>query len=176
MAILKWTGPANAVTSDIVNDWSCSAYTSGNFFIGGVNVIAAGASTPAANTGTDLTQFTGSFGASLQNAIVMIWTADPVAQNGTLDMSQAQLEHGAACGPFARRRLAEELGLCRRYFEPCPGAAVSNGVSPFAQRISTNIIDCFVSFKVPKRATPTLVTSTPSWVSTGPGVNNQIAF
>lgn len=116
MAILEHTGTADAVTSNVVNNWASTTYTPGNFFIAGVNVIAVGASTPAANTWTDLDQITGAFGASMTNAIVMVWTEGALAQNGTLDLDQVQLEPGAICGAFARRPAGEELSLCRRYY------------------------------------------------------------
>ncbi|HWA21133.1 MAG TPA: DUF2793 domain-containing protein, partial [Caulobacterales bacterium] len=63
MAILEWTGTADSVISDVVNNWASGSYTAGGFFIAGVNVIAAGAATPAANTWTDMTPLTGAFGA-----------------------------------------------------------------------------------------------------------------
>lgn len=116
MAILEWTGAVDAVTSDVVDAWNSATFTPGNFFIAGVNVIATGASTPTAATWTDLTQITGTFGASLNNAIVMVWTEATLAQHATLDIDQIQLEPGAACGPFARRPLGEELALCRRFY------------------------------------------------------------
>ncbi|MDX2235641.1 MAG: DUF2793 domain-containing protein [Hyphomonadaceae bacterium] len=120
MAILEWTGAADVVTSDVVTNWTSTSFTAGGFFNATtLNVIATGASTPAANTWTDLAQITGSFGASLNNAIAMVWTEGALAQNATLDLDQAQLEPGAACGAFARRALGEELALCQRYCEVC---------------------------------------------------------
>ena len=176
MAILELTGTADTVTSDVVSTWTSTTYTAGNFFIAGVNVIALGATTPTAATWTDLTQITGTFGASLNNAVVMVWAEGTLAQNATLDFDQIQLEPGASCGPFARRPLGEERVICQRYFEVLPGVGNSNGVTPFAQRVSTNIIDCFAPFKVSKRIAPALVTSAPTWVTTGPGANNQLGF
>lgn len=115
MAILEWTGTADAVTSDAVQDWTSSTYTPSNFFIAGVNVIACGASTPAASTWTDLTPLAGSFGASANNAIVMIWTEGVLAQSATLDIDQVQLE-ADSCTAFVTRPIGAELALCQRYF------------------------------------------------------------
>jgi hypothetical protein len=133
VAILEWTGTADAVTSDIINNWSSSTYTPGNFFIAGVNVIAVGAATPAAATWTDMGPISGSFGASMTNAIVVVWSEAALAQNATLDLDQIQLEAGKVCGPFARRSESEELAACLRFYQK----SFLLGTAP-AQAIGTN--------------------------------------
>jgi hypothetical protein len=177
MAILEWTGTADSVTSDVVNDWTDASFTAGHFFLASnLNVIAVGATTPSAATWTDMTALAGSFGASLNNAIVLVWTEGTLAQNATLDLDQVQLEAGAVCGPFVPPDRADELACCLRYFETVTGIGGVNGVSPFAQRVVTNVIDCFCGFRATKRAIPTLASSAPSFVAAGPGSNNQAAY
>ena len=166
MAILEWTGTADAVTSDVVNGWTNATFTPGNFFIAGVNVIALGATTPTANTWTDMAGVSGTFGAALTNAIVLVWTEAALAQNGTLDIDQMQLEAGKICGPFARRRAGEELAACQRFYQK----SFALGTTP-AQNIGTNTgewlwpasgagavtqrgVPC--RFAVPLRASPTM--------------------
>lgn len=162
MAILEHTGTADAVTSDVVNDWNSTTYTPGNFFIAGVNVIATGSTTPAANVWTDMAQITGSFGASMTNAIVMVWTSGTLAQNGTLDLDQVQLEPGALCGAFARRPVAEELMICHRYCQTL-------GPDLNGRCTSGTAIEVNAQFKQPMRAVPaaTLMTTTPAIIEIG---------
>lgn len=148
MAILEWAGAADAVTSDVVNTWTSTTYTAGNFFIAGVNVIAVGASTPAANTWADMTQITGQFGAALNNAIVFVWSEGALVQNATLDLDQAQLEAGAACGAFARRTRAEELANCMRYYEIIGG--LTGGI------YTSTRMDTVLRFAVEKHKAPAL--------------------
>jgi hypothetical protein len=149
MAILEWTGTVDSVTSDVVNSWTSTTYTPGNFFISTVSVIAIGAKTPSAATWTDMTQITGSFGAALNNAIVVVWLEGAAAQNVTLDIDQIQLEAGTLCGAFARRPFSEELDLCQRYFEPFLYAATGRWASATA-------VDGAVSFRQNKRSAPTI--------------------
>lgn len=177
MAILEWTGTADNVTSDVVNDWTSSAFTAGNFFLGSnLNVIATGATTPAANTWTDLDELDGTMGAALNNAIVMVWTEGTLANSATLDLNSVQFEAGAAVGDFVAASIEEELEACLRYFELMPGVGGAPGVSPFAQKAAGIVIDCFVNFKVAKRAIPALVTSSPTFLTGNPTTNNQLGF
>lgn len=163
IAILEWVGTADAVTSDVVNSWTSTVYTPSNFFISAVNVIAAGAATPAANTWTHLPQITGVFGASLNNAIVMVWTEGAMPQNATLDLDQVQLEPGPICGAFTRRLYGEELALCERYFEkggfdtaaaPAAGATAQIYVA-HAWSTGTATVGG-IAFKARKRASPAI--------------------
>lgn len=156
MAILEWTGTADSVTRDVVNAWANSTFTAGQFFKSTTtNVIATGATTPSANTWTDLTQITGLFGASLQNAIVMVWTESTLAQNATLDIDQVQLEAGSACGTFARRAVEEDLALCQRYYEKLGGGSGFQRIcGPFGTGLTES--KAVWLFKVRKRATPTM--------------------
>lgn len=155
IAILEWSGAADAVVSDVVNAWANASFAPSAFFVANISVTATGAATPIANAWTDLPQITGAFSGALTNAIVMIWSEAPLAQNATLDIDQVQLEAGAACGAFARRSIGEELGLCQRYFEALSTAATgSGGFSGYAA--SATIARTGGGFKVVKRAPPSL--------------------
>lgn len=171
-AIIEWTGTADAVTSDVVNNWASSTYTTGNFF------AAAGLSNPivgsillAANTWTQMTDLVGTLSASLNNAIVLFWTEAAQAQNVTLDISQAQLECGAGRTAFERRARQVELALCQRYYEK----SFDYSVAP--TQASNNYSGCLVClvggtsfvgnavlagrFKIEKRVTPTITAYNP---------------
>lgn len=114
-AVLEWTGTEDAVTSDVVNDWTSSTYTGGNFFVAAnINVLAVGSATPSAATLTDFT-LAATVGSSANNLIVMIWTEGTAAQNVTLDGS-LQFEVGAVATPREFRPYSVEFGLCLRYY------------------------------------------------------------
>ncbi|MFX6823249.1 hypothetical protein ABTH33_20080, partial [Acinetobacter baumannii] len=50
-AILEWTGTADAITKDVVNSWTNSTFTAGNFFKSTtLTVTATGSIALAANT------------------------------------------------------------------------------------------------------------------------------
>jgi hypothetical protein len=158
-AILGWTGTADVVTSDVVNDWTSATYSAGNFFLGSnVSVIAVGAITPSADAWTDLTAIAGAVGASVNNLIVMVWTEGAAAQNVTLDLARAKLEEGAAATPFVPRPFADELALCQRYFEVLT-SQTGLEVYGVGQCASTNRAISFYAFKAVKRVAPTLTLS-----------------
>lgn len=132
-AILEWTGTADAVTSDVVNDWTNGTYTAGQFFNSTtLNVLAVGEVACAANTWRDLTALTATVGASAQNLIVMIWTENAVAQNVTLDLGRIQLEPGTFATPFEHRSAMTEQALCQRYAQPCGYGAGGRATSSTA--------------------------------------------
>jgi hypothetical protein len=117
-ALVEHTGTADALTRDIVNDWTSSSYATGNFFAaqsGNITVRAVGSMTPAANARTDAT-LAATLGSSFNNLYVFIWTESAQAQNATLAIA-ANLRRGAAAAPVIMRPYADELRLCQRYWE-----------------------------------------------------------
>ena len=115
-AILEWTGTEDSVTSDVVNDWTSSTYTAGNFFLG-ANLTVSGVTsqTPSAATLTDGTSLVVTLGSSFNNLIVFVWTEATAAQNVTLDLSKAFIGQGAAAPVFQYLPFNSELQRCQRY-------------------------------------------------------------
>lgn len=117
-AILEWTGTADILISDVVNDWTNGVYTTGNFFNSTALAVASvGSITPTANAVTSWS-LTGTVSTSANNLIVMYWTEGPAAQNVTLDMVWHLVEGDASgvASPALQRNNAEELLLCKRFF------------------------------------------------------------
>jgi len=117
-AILGWSGTEDAVTSDVVNDWTSVDYTDGaaKFFVdANITPLAVGAITPAANVWTSLAALTVALGSTFNNLIVFVWTEGTAAQNFTLDFDFAQLERGTVATAFERRSYQDELAQCLRY-------------------------------------------------------------
>lgn len=118
IAVLEWTGTEDTVTSDVVNDWTSSTYTAGNFFLGS-NLTVSGVVQQAltANTLTDGEEVTVTLGSSFNNLIVFAWTEAAVAQNVTFDLAKAQLEIGGVATPYESMSYATEFAICQRYFQ-----------------------------------------------------------
>lgn len=117
-AILEWTGTEDAVTSDVVNDWTNGTYTGGSFFNSTtLNVLAVGVVTPGANTWQTLADITATVGASANNLILMVWTEGTAAQNFTLDFDNMVVQKAAVSSATEPRSYAEELVLCQRFYE-----------------------------------------------------------
>jgi hypothetical protein len=116
-AIIEWTGTEDAVTRDLVNDWSSTIFTPGNFFAAS-NLTIAGNGTKAPGA-TVLSPFALSdiaLSSAFTNLIVFIWSSTNLAASvGTLDFL-LQLEHGTRATNFERRPVPVEEMLCRRYY------------------------------------------------------------
>ena len=164
-AIIEWTGTADAITKDVVNNWTSGTFTTGNFFISTNTVITAtGSVNLSANTLTSIS-LTGTISGSMNNVIVFFWTDPTQAQNVTLDISKVQLEVGSTATPLAFRAFQQELMLCQRYYEKTyplgdvPGTAygyfAGGGASVSYIYAASNWASLPTwSFKVEKRAAP----------------------
>lgn len=116
-ALIEWTGTADTVTSDFVNNWTSSTYTAGNFFTStSTTVTTTGSTALTANTLTTVT-LSGTVGSSMNNLVVMFWTDSTQAQNSTLDVGKVQIEIGSTATVFERRSFNDEIELCKRYYQ-----------------------------------------------------------
>lgn len=116
-AILAWTGTADAVTSDVVLDWTSSSYTAGGFFLAAnVTVQSVGVITPSAATWTAIDPVTTTMSASLNNVVVMFWTEGLTAQNVTLDLANVQVEQGSAATAYEYLPRSTRLQRCYPYY------------------------------------------------------------
>ncbi|RTL49776.1 MAG: DUF2793 domain-containing protein [Bradyrhizobiaceae bacterium] len=119
-AILEWTGTADSPTKDVVNNWTSTTYTAGNFFIStSTTLVAAGSTALSANTLTSIS-LSGTVSSSMNNLIVLFWTDSAQAQNVTFDIGKAQLELAAGATSLSARSTQEEIILCQRYFSVSP--------------------------------------------------------
>lgn len=158
-AILNWTSTADAVTSNVVNDWTSSTYTAGNFFLAAnLEVVAVGVTAVAANTVTTIADLTGSLAGFATNLIAFIWTESTQAQNVTLDFV-LKLEQGATSTPYYFLDAATVLNQCIRYYQSFYWA-IGGDASGFGSRI-----DGTIGYP-PKRTNPTTTR-----LATGPTVN-----
>lgn len=155
-AILEWTGTADSVTSDVVNDWTSATYTAGNFFLAASLTIAAvGAITPSAATWTTI-QLDAAISASCNNLIVLVWTEGTAAQNVTLELSEFVLGLSPLPTVYSPRTISEEQLLCERYFAVLGDGMTGGWDSATQVRIGAR-------YRVPMRSSvaPTLLTTTP---------------
>lgn len=158
-AILEWTGTEDAVTSDVVLDWTSGTYTANNFFLASnLTITNVAAATPSAATLADYT-VTATLGSSFNNLIVFVWTEATAAQNVTLDLGKVKLEPGSVGTPFYPRSIEVETALCQRYlpaYNAPSGSAVV--VTPAGQCFSTTGAVIPYVYPVTPRVVPTGIT------------------
>lgn len=155
-AILEWTGTADAVVSDVVNDWTNGTFTPGNFFNATTLAVAAvGTITPAANTVTDFA-LTATLGSTFNNIIVMMWTEAVAAQNVTMDLAWEFVPKERAAGLYPVDPVDPIVNAqkCQRYYLKLVGVNVGDR---FVVGFATNTTDLLFAFNhpVPFRVLPT---------------------
>ncbi len=136
-AVIEWTGTADTVTKDFVNDWTSGTFTPGNFFTSaGTTITATGSIALTANTLATIS-LTGTIGNSANNVAVMFWTDSTQAQNVTLDIGKVQLEIGTAATALAVRSASQEMLDCKRYYQQVKWYLEGNVVGATARYTST---------------------------------------
>lgn len=158
-AIIEWTGTADTVTSDFVNDWTSGTFTAGAFFKStSTTITATGSTALTANTFAKIA-LTGTVGSSAQNVVVFFWTDSTQAQTSTLDVGLAQLESGSAATPFERRSYGDELALCQRYFQK---AEAGSNIGSWQ---STTAALMYCGFNTTMRVAPTIALASGSTIT-----------
>lgn len=126
-AIVEWTGTADTITKDAVNDWTSGTFTTGNFFKSTTTtIVATGSIALTANTLASIA-LSGVISSSMNNLAVFFWTDSTQAQNVTLDIGNVDLKRSLTSSAFEARSYAEELALCMRYFRKVGGFVGSSG-------------------------------------------------
>lgn len=169
-AILEWTGTADSITKDFVNDWTSASYVAGGFFVASNVVVASvGSITPAANTWTDLPDLTATMSGSLNNLAVMVWTEGTLAQNATLDLGLMQANSGTTAADFERVPITTSLAQCGRFYSTIAAGLRTDGYLSAAGQTAS------ISATYPAmRATPTSAATwtTQTNISNGPFLTN----
>jgi hypothetical protein len=129
ISVLEWTGTADAVTSDSVNDWTSSTFTTGNFFISTTTTLVSTTTTALGAATETVISTTGAVSSSMNNLIVLISTDGTQAQNVTLDVGEAMLEVGATATAFEIRPFSLEKSLCLPYFQKSYADATAPGTN-----------------------------------------------
>lgn len=155
-AVLGWSGGADSITRDVVNDWTSGAVSPGGFFLGAnLTVIAAGVVTPAAAAWTELPAIGGHVPASVNNLYVVFWSGSALAQGATLDIGQAALQRGIPAWAPPPLDAAVDLMRCQRYFERVTTAGAQTALGAGFVDTSGTTSRSTIAYR-PKRVVPTI--------------------
>lgn len=115
-AVLEWTGTANAVTSELVADWTSSTYTTAGFFASTTKTLVGTTKVAAThNVWTDLA-VTGNVSSSCNNLIVFVWWEDvPANAADFLEFCKLGLYRGTQPREWLPKDESDELDACRHY-------------------------------------------------------------
>jgi hypothetical protein len=166
-AILEGLAEDN-VPADVINSWTSTDYTdgAGKFFNNtNLDIIANAALTPAAGVWNTIS-VTATLSLSLTNLVVVLWTEGTAAQNVTLEICEAGLYDGSEARDWLPRPIAEELALCKRYYQktfaidtaPVDNPGTTVGAIQVCQSVGAGILAIGPAweFSVAMRITPAL--------------------
>lgn len=154
-AILAWTGTADAVTSDVVNDWTNATFTTGNFFASTTLSLVATGSTALTAATAATCSISGAVPSGATNLIVLYWTEAVAAQSVTLDAWAQRLVDATALVEAHRRSYAEELALCRRFLPALVASGVTDYLPGSGVVLTATDVGFNVVFDVQPRVPPT---------------------
>lgn len=116
IALVEWTGTADAPTSDIVNTWSSGTFTPGNFFISSNTTVIATTQIACTTGGTWYSgSVSGSVSASCKNLMVVIVSESTIGDAQALTIECPDLHVGASTQTFFPLAQATEELRCRRF-------------------------------------------------------------
>lgn len=179
-AILEWTGTADSVTSDVVNNWTSGTYTAGNFFLGSNLTVTAVGSGTATTTAADFS-VSGTVSTSAKNLIVFIWSENTMAQNVALEVTKCGLYDGTTARDWLPWSFAEELGACQRQLWVMENRAVgiaqnttqlyNRGAQtfPVTMRAAPSVSNATYTANAGSNGTPSVTTSVSGFSCTNSG-------
>jgi hypothetical protein len=114
LAILEWTGTADAVTSDVVLSWTSGTYTAGNFFLA-ANLTVVGTTSTSVGTSFTTASVSGGVSSSCNNLIVVAWVEGAEASAHFI-ITECDLYDGLTTNrEWIPRAYSQELAMCQRY-------------------------------------------------------------
>jgi hypothetical protein len=157
-----WTTISITIPGDTTGTWN-TGNGSGIVINFGLGVGSSVSGAPGSWGGTTYWSATGATSIVSTNA-------------ATFHLTGVQLEKGSQATPFDFRSITQELTLCQRYFEKSWPITTSPGTATWVGAVRIHVMggtgtstdgdDSYgVSFKVTKRATPTMATYSPTAVS-----------
>jgi hypothetical protein len=153
IGLLKWTGTADAVTSDVVGTWAQD----------GTNPTLATSwsyeNTPAdVDITTSWARYTVedvTVDADTNNLACFLWIDDgTIAEDDQLDVSEWQLNPGSTVNAFSSPNISQTRDQVR-YFLEILGDDIANQSVCQGSAISTTLADCIWVYTVKKRIVPT---------------------
>lgn len=171
-ALLENTTTDDAATSDVVNSWTNSTFTAGQFFIAGLTVAGTGSQALAANTPATIA-VTASVSSSCKNLILFVWTESAAAQNVTLSLEEVGLYQGAEGRLWVPPPIGDELRRCQRYYQRLAGDALASALA--FKVAGAWILGPLLTLPVAMRAVPTVASSSPTWTA-GATSGNQLGW
>lgn len=169
-ALVAWTGAQDAPTADVVNNWTSTNYTAGNFFIANTSTIATAAVAASAATWTDLVVSSSSAGGvtvplTMTNLYMLLWSENTLAQNVTLDITSVRCAQGTVAPLWTPPNAQQEFDKCKRFLPAWQSTTVNDQVGT-GQCISAVQSYINFAFDVEARVPPSGITANGTYAVT----------
>jgi hypothetical protein len=159
VAILEWTGTADAVTSELVADWTSGTFTTAGFFASTTKTLVGSASFTATHNTWMQVSVSGAISTSCNNLIVFIWTEDaPAHASDYVLISEAGLYDASTVQAWNPRDVWDELDIITNYSERINN--LNNNTRGISRSDSATSAVVALSYRR-KRGTPNVVFSDP---------------
>ena len=167
IAILEWTGTADAVTSELVADWTSSTFTTSGFFASTSKVLVGSASVTVTHNTETVVSVSGAVSANCNNLIVFMWVEDvPTHASDYALVGEFGLYPGNVAQDWHPDLISEVLLNCQRFGE------VSGSVISYIPVAGNKTVLPTIPFKVTKYGTPTVICTSNSGAANKVGEYN----
>lgn len=166
IAILEWTGTADSVTSEVVNDWTSSDYTAGNFFASSNLTVVAVEQYEVGHSQWGVYTVKGAISNNCDNVIVMVWAEDvPAHADDYLIVTEAGLYEGRAQQEWRVRH--NERQLCERFCQRAESVGSAGVFLENGWRHSPTVLRVPYRMSPSMRSAPSLEHGVTSYDNTG---------
>jgi hypothetical protein len=164
-ALLWWDGTADSITRDVVNDWSSTTYTTGNFFAStdlsliktGTLSLTSSGTWYQGNVSISAAEMGGST-ESHNNLILFFWLESQMSNTNYFYLGDIDLFEGTTERIYCSKSYREELLECCSYL--VRWSAVSPTIQYYyGMGVHTNPITYLLYLPCPMRFEPTLTAS-----------------
>lgn len=173
--LINWTGTANtSIAKNLVNDWTSTTYTEGNFFTtnASYDIAAVGFDTSVGTSFTDVA-VTGTVSSSANNLYVALFCI--TGNHTNAQVTKCGLYDGAEAREWLPRPMQQELALCQRYCYAFDASGYYIGQA-YGYRESPNLY-AFVNLPVPMRsATGSFFHNITAYTNGAPGTTQIAAY
>jgi hypothetical protein len=164
MAVISWTGTADAVTSDVVGSWGTGNPTlATSWAYIGTPVDIAVTTSLARHSVENLTVPTGA-----NNIAVLIWTPDSQANADFWGVTRVKLEQGAAATEFVARDPGDELARIGNFLQKVDASNQNINIGLGTKTSASRVISS-VKLDEPMRAAPSLSHNISAYTAGAPG-------
>jgi hypothetical protein len=175
IALLEWTGTADEITVDLIQDWTSSDYTVGasKFFANSTLTLVGTAQVSAAHNTWTQVSVSGAVSASCNNLIALIWTEDvPAHASDYVIISEAGIYKAATAQDWNPPDPDDERKRCLRFCEVYDDANSDAGIElAFGMVVTTSSIHVKLNYSWKRKSPTVVIPDISKW-----GIGSAVAF